>query len=88
MCDICRRTYCPSACPNHRDTREAVSGDLEVCSECGAVISDGEWCYCFANGTVCTECAARIDVEDLLRLTGIDSRNELLRTVGGERRRQ
>lgn len=88
MCDICRRTYCPSACPNHRDAREAVSGDSEVCSECGAVIPGGEWYYCFADGTVCTECAERIDVEDLLRLTGMVSRAELLRTVGGERRRQ
>jgi hypothetical protein len=51
MCDICRRSICPSSCPNAPEPER-----FGTCSVCGAKILDGEDYYNINDDYWCEEC--------------------------------
>lgn len=83
MCDICRRVVCPVGCPNHET--EEYGGDCEICSECGAEIPRGTLFYRFDPVSVCAECAERLDISGILRLTRLPGTYAILDAVGAVR---
>ena len=51
MCDYCRRSICPSSCPNAPEPQ--VFGH---CDECGETIYDGDEYYKIGNHKYCESC--------------------------------
>ncbi|MBO5270661.1 MAG: hypothetical protein J6B77_07740 [Clostridia bacterium] len=85
MCDLCRKTACPPACPNYGRNAVGEVQNEEFCLECGAELSFGEMFYRFPLGIVCSECAERLDVEGILRLSALRGTYALLDAVGATR---
>lgn len=51
MCEICKRFYCPSSCPNFVSDSEA----LYICKKCGYKIREGDTAYRIDENTVWCE---------------------------------
>lgn len=85
MCDVCRRAVCPVGCPNHRALGEGHS--VGICSECRREIAVGEEFFRFRRGSLCAECAERVDVDRLIALQGFSGVRALLSELGAERGR-
>lgn len=82
MCDICGRYYCPGECPG--DNGELAERGLSVaeCAVCGRNLYSRERVFCRAENAVCRECAALVETDVLLDLTGCGDTQALLEELG------
>ena len=72
MCSECRKQYCHDLCPNAEDTRSAT------CPDCGEELY-GKAVYAAADGNIyCLSCVEGMDTEEVLRICGFSSLQELL----------
>ena len=51
MCEICRKSICPSSCPNASEPEI-----YDYCEECGEEIYDGDECYKIGDHIFCEAC--------------------------------
>lgn len=54
MCELCRKSICPGACPNAPEP--PLYGECEVCGE---PIYDGDECYELGDHLYCEACVHR-----------------------------
>lgn len=70
MCEICEWSNCPPACPTYAGNWEGSGTRAGRCTLCGSVLHTGERALLKAGKLLCTDCAAELDTDDLLALTG------------------
>ncbi len=63
MCEICKRSTCPTACPGYSRALTGVS-----CVLCGEVVAEEKLLY-WSNGfPYCLDCLMNMELEALLRI--------------------
>ena len=70
MCDLCKRTYCTPACPNHGSEKSSVMRRLgrPRCLLCGELVGGGKAYYQRNGFPYCEACMEVIDTDLLIRI--------------------
>ena len=78
MCDICRQSICPPACPAYRGNLPNLAPVVGDCVLCGGAIREGETHLERENERLCAACAAEMEMSDLLYLAHSERLGDLL----------
>ena len=81
MCDICGKTYCPTGCPGRAEAYALR------CVWCGRVLGREERIYEGSGNPYCRECVEEADLDQLVRICGLDKRL-LLSQIGIDVRKE
>lgn len=65
MCSICGSISCNSRCPNAPELKT-----IEICSECGERIYEGDEYFDSFSGPICKECMEDKSLTELLEVFG------------------
>lgn len=78
MCDICHSHTCPPACPSYRGNLPNFTPVVGHCMLCDGFLRADEPYLERGDQRLCAACAASLELDDILLLSGVESAAELL----------